>query len=63
MGLRLEHSVVGHFHNFCTILSPAYLIGRANCRTKVIRLGLCLNHFMLAKAVHVVDLKKTVIDG
>lgn len=36
MGLRLDHSLVGHSHNLCTILTLAHLIGRTKCRSQVV---------------------------
>lgn len=39
MGLQLCQSSVGHSHNFCTIFTPAHLVGRTNCRSKIMWLG------------------------
>lgn len=41
MGLKLGQSLVGHSHNVCTTFTPAHLVGRTNCRLKVLWFGWC----------------------
>ena len=39
MSLRLDQSLVGHSHKFCTTIAPAHLSGKTDCRLKVLWLG------------------------
>lgn len=43
MGLKLDQSLVGHPFNFCSNFIPAHLIGRKDCRLKVLWLCWCPN--------------------
>lgn len=40
-GLGLNWSLVGHSHKFCAIIAPTHLVGRTDCRWKVLWLGWC----------------------
>ena len=39
MDLKLYQSLLDHSHKFCITYTPAYLVGRANCRSKILWLG------------------------
>jgi hypothetical protein len=41
MGLKLDQALAGHSHNFCAAFTPAHLVGRTDCRLKVLWLGWC----------------------
>lgn len=41
MGLKLNQTLVGHSHKFCTTIATLYLIGRTDCRSRVLWLSLC----------------------
>lgn len=43
MGLRLGQSLVGHSHNLCDNFTPAHLVCKRKCRSKVMWLGWWLN--------------------
>jgi hypothetical protein len=41
MSLKQDQSLVGHSHKFYTTFTIARLVGRTNCRSKVLGLGWC----------------------
>ena len=41
MGLKVDQSLVGHSFNFCSIFTPAHLVGRTRYKLKVLWLGWC----------------------
>ena len=43
VGLKMDPSLVKYSDKFCTTITPAHLVGRTECRPKVLWLGWCPN--------------------
>ena len=46
VALRLEQSLVVPSFKFFFVFYPVHLVGRTNCESKVLWLGMCLNPFI-----------------